>query len=186
MNRFVALISILVLPIAGLCQNTTSIVDTSISRIYLLDKESAEQVLGKDIKMMASESPFPQAAYSNETCTELLTLILHPGSNKNEFGEFMITLNDEKRSHNIERLEGIEFFVSGRGIRLGLEKEQVVKLLGPDYAESSSDEKEILTYSTTGAENSNYLKNHNMPAYYGQYIFLNGKLAEFRFGFEYP
>ena len=44
----------------------------------------------------------------------------------------------------------------------------------------------IIKYLYGDYKNSEFLKFYNMPSYYGEYKFLNGKLIDFQFGFNYP
>ena len=81
-------------------------------------------------------------------------------------------------------MKNIDNFVTAKGIKLGLSKVEVIKILGGKF-EIVEKEKgvKIIKYNIKGKEKFEVLKKYNVPEYFGEYIFKNDKLVEFSFGF---
>jgi hypothetical protein len=86
-------------------------------------------------------------------------------------------------------------FKTGKGIHLGLSLDSLFALLGKQHCKTvQAKNKVTVTYSIAvppkeallGSREETFLDFYNMPSYYGKYIFKDGKLVEFDFGFEYP
>lgn len=160
--------------------------DISISGIYLADPESTARALGTNIPLVEEGDDFPTASYCNQDKTQILTLVFHYGGIRNSFNELRIKKADERVCSSVGYLKGINEFQTGKGIKLGITKNTLIKALGEGI--TTDEGKGLLTvkYRISGYEHSPFLKYYNMPLYYGEYRFLNGMLIEFSFGFEYP
>ena len=155
--------------------------DLGVASIVFLDAKSAIARLGETPPMTGEGSPFQSARYVNDDRTETLTLIMHPGSIRMEFSEAIVELADPSVSY--PRFPGgAKSFQTLRGIKLGMTRQEVEKILGsPD-----SETRETVRYLLDETNAKNWLARFNMPVYYGSYEFADGKLVTFSFGFEYP
>jgi len=102
----------------------------------------------------------------------------------------IIDLNEksDKTNSNFKVLN-IDTFESEKGIKLGVSKEFVKTKLGNCNKEILHSDSYIeLLYRIEQPNDSEMklLEKYNMPVYYATYKFLNNKLIEFEFGFEYP
>jgi hypothetical protein len=160
--------------------------DISLNNIFLYDATSAQRVLGENIEV-DSKKDIPSAEFTNADRTELLTVFVHPGGYKDEIAEFQITSLTSKNP-KIKRLDSIQSFASGKGIRLGISQLKLEKILGQPLRRSRKNDRFILEYRIEDlpGKPSSFLSYYNMPIYYGLYEFVSNKLVSFQFGFEYP
>jgi hypothetical protein len=160
--------------------------DISINGIYLDDPQSTERILGPNIPPV--ENPLgPHFFYNifNNKKSEMLSLIIHPGDIRHTISEFKVRkpLKVDKMTIHLTK---IDYFISGKGIRLGLKKKQVTDILGSSFIETKSGNITTLKYKLDDFSQSEFLQSYNMPIYYGEYKFEDDKLIEFAFGFQYP
>jgi hypothetical protein len=111
-------------------------------------------------------------------------LFAHYGAGIDEYAEV------EVREPGTEALAIQELptptFKTARGIELGMTPAQVIEKFGKCIKNREKDGAvETLQYQVDAAGDPS-LKAFGYPAYYAEYEFLDGKLARFRFGFEYP
>lgn len=161
-------------------------VDLSVGQLTLLEPLPASLSLGKDMQVPGQPSRLPgsEVSFCNKDCSQVLTMIHHPGSVRNNFSEFRIRRGNEGEAH--KKMEDVEVFVTGRGIRLSLTQEKVVSLLGKPLNVLKSGNEEVMEYKIDDFKSSKFLQKYNMPLYYGKYRFVNNLLVEFSFGFGYP
>ncbi|KFF03539.1 hypothetical protein [Flavobacterium reichenbachii] len=157
--------------------------DISVNGIEIRNFESAKKVIeDKDKIDELGQYHF----YSNRE-DETLTLIQHPGDSKYQISIFKIE-NSTKESLNYRKIKA-DAFKTGKGIKLGMSKNDIVKILGKCYAPIDSTKGYIELYYTIELPNdskSKLLEKNNMPSYYASYKLWNNKLQKFEFGFEYP
>jgi hypothetical protein len=157
--------------------------DTAAAGIKLRDPESAQAIIGdKNKKDDNDEYHFYAAKRS-----EILTLTQHAGDGENAISIFKIASAD-KADYGYRKLK-IDTFQTGKGIRRGLTRQQLVDKLGPCYITKDSTQQQIeLYYQLAQPQDSKtrLLERHNMPVYYASYKFVNNKLEQIEFGFEYP
>ncbi|QPH85455.1 hypothetical protein CVT06_08070 [Campylobacter concisus] len=79
----------------------------------------------------------------------------------------------------------IKDFTTNSGIKLGDKQEQILKKLGKPNDLQEENATSIVTYITEQNE-SKLLQEFDIPLYYEKFIFSNGVLKEYEFGFEYP
>jgi len=163
---------------------TPQFIDISVNDIFLQDSRSTEKVLGGNI-IVITEQDLPSASVrvSNKNRSEVLILTFHPGDIKNSCSEFTVTAADTQEAIT---LSGAAHFITGKGIKLGISKSDVMRILGEAYALEAHENGLTIKYRLEGIESSAFLKRYNMPIYYGRYKFINDSLIEFSFGFEYP
>ena len=160
--------------------------DISVNSIYLMDAESSQAVLGKNIRLIERENNFPIVPYYNKKKTQLLTLIFHPGSVKDSFSEFKVKRTTTNNNETIYTLKNIDSFVTGKQIQIGITKKQLIDILGDKFESEVKDGILAIKYKINNFEKSEFLQKYNMPSYYGEYRFINDNLIEYSFGFEYP
>ena len=159
--------------------------DISISGIFLDDSESVKAIIGEDIDLIIPSDDFPHLKLVNESNTELLVLIFHPGSILGAFNEVNVKKN-ENNDEQSKILPSISHFVTGKGIRLGISSKELTNILGKSQEIDENDDKIKMVYVIGDFDKSAFLKHYNMPYYSGEYIFTDDTLVEFKFGFSYP
>lgn len=182
----------------GLSKPDLSIVpqcaDISINRVYFQYPASVENVLGKYLKLVRDQKvDFSYVRFYSQDKTESFTLFSHPGNYINDFSEFEIKEVSKNARNAHGHVTRFAHFVSGKGIRLGMDKNQVVKILGKGFtSELMKNKTEVLKYRIDmdkfpkASQEGRFLAFYGSPAYYGTYKFRDNKLIEFIFGFEYP
>lgn len=169
-------------------------VDISINSIYLDNPQSVLTILGNKISVSElSEYQYneytnmPHAIYCNADSTQILYLIQHPGSEANCFSQFIVTQNSEEIREEFTCLKAVKEFKTGKSIKLGMEKQELIQILGDDFEKiEKNGNTTILNYSITNFDSNEFLQDYNMPFYSGKYTFQDGVLSEFSFGFKYP
>jgi hypothetical protein len=152
--------------------------DISVNGIFLEDPASTEKVLGKEIPHEE------QLVYWNKDRTQLLTLLFHGGDTVHAFAEFKVT----RAGKGDSAVKALSFptFITGKGVRLGLSQRQVTAIFGKGVEEDVGRQ-HLIRYSIEDIQTKTpFLKHYNLPSYYGEYRFEDGKLIEFSFGFELP
>ena len=99
----------------------------------------------------------------------------------------MVELSD-KASYNFPKLN-FDSFETQNGIKLGINKKQIIEKLGNCYASIDSTKSYIeLFYRIESPKDTKtkILEKNNMPIYYASYKLWNDKLEKYEFGFEYP
>lgn len=171
-------------------EQTPPSADISVSGIFLHDPESVKKVLGNAPTPSEDASPkgdnFPTLKACNSTKTELLVLIFHYGDVTNSYSEFRIGGLPNPRPGCLVPPGGVVHFVTGRGIRLGISRKELVGILGQGFSERREGNETVIRYTIADFEKSTFLKRYNMPVYYGSYRLKQGKLVGFEFGFVNP
>ena len=96
--------------------------------------------------------------------------------------------SSDKADHGYRKLN-IDTFKTEKGIKLGMNKKQVIERLGACYVAQDSTKRYIELYyrlDAPGDSKTKILKSNNMPIYYASYKLWKDKLEKFEFGFEYP
>jgi hypothetical protein len=157
--------------------------DISINKLFIRDYKSSDKIIGIDNIIDLNE----QYHFYSKSKKEILTLNQHPGDGRNDISVFKVKKSD-KTDWNFKVLN-IETFESEKGIKLGVSKEFVKNKLGNCNKEILHSDNYIeLLYRIEQPNDSEtkILEKHSMPVYFATYKFLNDKLIEFEFGFEYP
>ena len=157
--------------------------DTSLCGITLRNSLSAENILGKENKIDEREQYHFYSLMDSET----LTLTQHPGDNRNQISIFNVTYSD-KADHNYKQLN-FETFKTEKGIKLGMTKNEVIRVLGNSYVAVDSTKNYIEIYyriESPKDSKTRLLQKNNIPTYYALYGFSENLLKGFEFGFEYP
>ncbi|WP_298320816.1 hypothetical protein [uncultured Aquimarina sp.] len=153
------------------------IIDSCISGVYFKNSSDIINRFGDLSQLIVSlPNDFPQIGILSKDSLETLMLSAWPGDGKNEFRYYKIK-NYEERTLDITYIQSeISSFISCEGIKLGLNKESVVELMGNNYVKQQLKDLKIEIYLY---ENPEYL-------YQAKYYFSNDKLVEFEYGYVYP
>lgn len=168
----------------GLVLNDIGIdVDTSLAGVMILDSASFDGLAGKNNDFCFGET-YCFISSNNE---EILRLTMHPGNSPYSVSEFEAMCSAELNKKN--KILPVEHFTSGKGVRLGMSKQDIVNLFGTEYkSEDSTKNFMRLNYRIEIPADTRtwLLQRYNMPIYYSIYEFRGDKLQRFKFGFEYP
>jgi len=157
--------------------------DTSLSKINLRDSKSAESIISNKDKIDDNE----QYHYYSTMYRETLTMTQHPGDGKYQISIFKVEYSD-KADYGYRKLN-IDTFKTEKGIKLGMNKKQIIEMLGNCYVANDSSKGYIELYyrlETPNDSKTKILESNNMPIYYASYKLWKDKLEKFEFGFEYP
>jgi len=160
--------------------------DISINDIFII-KPFDFSVLGIDsINVKITDKKLPYVQLLNKTGSQLLTLIIFPGNPKNTYSRFRVELNNNTEDNKNIKIKNIEYFKTGKGIKLGITIKKLKELLGREYIEKKNKNKIIVEYLIKDYKKSQFLKYYNFPEYHSKYIFKNDVLICFEYGFTYP
>jgi hypothetical protein len=157
--------------------------DTSVTGIKIRNIESTLNILGKQTKL---EGDSTHIFYSSDK-KQKLGLTVHPGDYYSQVSIFNISYSDNSSQNN--RQINTKEFVTEKGIKLGISKNEIIEKLGNCYKANDSTKSSIELYYRLELPNDSktkLLKNDNMPIYYAKYRLTNYKLKNIEFGFEYP
>lgn len=157
--------------------------DIQINNLELANPNSITSSIGSLKGLVIEDENLPHVSLFNKSGTQELMLILFPGSGYNDVYQFKVKYNSAKITDN-DKVLNDSTFMTESGIKLGMAKSDLIKIKGDNYLISENNN--IIQYQVTESENQNFLHKYNLPLYYAKYIFVNEKLKDFEFGFEYP
>lgn len=160
---------------------SSSVVDESVIGIRLFDAESAMRVLGRELCTRTARSE--SYVIENREATQWITMEHLSGATCGAFGTFRVSTVKPSSSH-VTRVKD-RAFETEEGIRLGMSVIEVERRLGPPQDRLATDGEEIRLYRIADSGHP-FLKQHNMPVYFGRYVFRDAGLVNFEFGFETP
>lgn len=176
-----------ILPLGCSSQPSLPLYDTTInSQLILRDNKSIEKSIGDVMQKLDTIKDLPDVYFVNTLGTESLRLIFYPGDTKNTISSFEVLSVDY--TDKVQKLWPTSFasFTTESGIKLGMTKEEIVKIKGRDFKVTNSGAEVVLEYVTDEKEDTGFLKRYNMPSYFAKYIFQYNRLIRFAFGFDYP
>jgi hypothetical protein len=159
--------------------------DISVSGIFLDDPQSTRKVIGNSVEPKYGDV-FPTIEICNSKKTEILTLAFHHGNIRDSYSEFYIRSISKPPADCISPSKQIEHFITGKGIHLGMSKQDISKILGDNFTEQKDGKMTTIHYEIDDSIKSRFLEKYNMPVYYGSYHFEKDTLIKFEFGFVYP
>jgi len=160
--------------------------DLSLSGIQLNDAASAKTPFGMQPELEDAESDRPLAYVCNADSTERLALVYYEGDTAYVISEFRIEQVATQYVDCAVPEKTVGHFTSGKGIALGMNREQLEHTLGqPHHVHPQLDEN-VLIYRIDNKKTSDLLQRHSASAYFGQYHFREDRLVRFSFGFELP
>ena len=160
--------------------------DLSVSEIQLNDTSSARLPFGAQVQLDDPDSDRPKAFICNADRTERLMLVYYEGDTSYIISEFQVERVETRYVDCVQPPRQIDRFVSGKGIQLGMTRNEVTQIFGKDYNEQPQLDEVVISYRIDNKNESGFLQNNSAPAYYGQYHFKQDKLVKFSFGFELP
>jgi hypothetical protein len=116
--------------------------------------------------------------------TEVFSAQICPGSKIMSFSIFVVQKKTDEFKENIfKKLNNVDAFKTGKGIKLGMSKVEVIKILGGGFEITTDKDTKIIKYTIEGMEKSKILQKYNAPEYFGEYVFQKDKLIKMSFGF---
>jgi hypothetical protein len=154
--------------------------DTVIHGIGLADEQSAIRVLGRGYETVIADpgTDLAWVIFASRDSKQLLALRHHPGYADQSFMEAEVKFGRHDRKPL--KLPVYEF-VSGRGIKLGMTRRNVVRALGPCFSSTLRGRSEMLRYELLD-QSAALLRAVRSLKYYAEYEFESGRLVRFRFG----
>ncbi|MDR2220603.1 MAG: hypothetical protein LBE24_08510 [Methylobacillus sp.] len=126
----------------------------------------------------------PKLYVCNADKTERATLVYYDEEPANNIIEINVEPVSARYTSCIQPRSSIKHFISGKGIQLGLRREQVEKILGKPQKTHLQLDEVVLVYRLDSKTAAHFLQRHDAHAYFGQYHFRQGKLVRFNYGFE--
>jgi hypothetical protein len=156
--------------------------EVSVNGVFLDDDVSVLRSFGDVNGRLNHDETLPSWAVLNNDRTQELTLIFFPGHVKNRFHQFQIAYAG--RDSKLTSCK-VQDFITNSGIKLGMTKDDVIGKKGSSF--QGTDQDTYITYIIDNIQNSDFLKQYNMPYYFARYEFDEfNRLTKIVFGFEYP
>jgi len=157
--------------------------DTTVNNtLRLIDAASIRQSIGDQRKNMIEDEQATRIQLANKTNTEYLILYHLDGANGNSFNEFEVGALKAKRKGF--KTTSFASFSTESGVHVGMTQDSLVALKGQKYKRSVEKGNIVLKYRITDKHAvNNILTRYNMPIYDAEYVFRDGKLIKFTFGF---
>ena len=160
--------------------------ELTLSGIQLVDAQSAKMPFGMKPVLDDPDSDRPKAYICNKDNSERLALVYYEGDTAYVISEFRVEQVTTRYIDCSQPETAVEHFVSGKGIALGMQREQLVRILGEPQKVHPQLDETVLIYRIDGKSASGFLQRYGAPAYFGQYHFRENRLVRFDFGFEFP
>jgi len=160
--------------------------ELTLSGIQLVDAQSAKMPFGMKPVLDDPDSDRPKAYICNKDNSERLALVYYEGDTAYVISEFRVEQVMTRYIDCSQPETAVEHFVSGKGIALGMQREQLVRILGEPQKVHPQLDETVLIYRIDGKSASGFLQRYGAPAYFGQYHFRQDRLVRFDFGFEFP
>ena len=160
--------------------------DTSVNGISLRHEESVAR-LEKEVNVNFSESDstgIPVLYLSNSSKEEYLALYRYHGDLVYQVSMFEVGYCNSLEMRSLQVLRDAHF-LSSSGIRLGMHKDALLKIIGNDFSSIIHNKQEALK-CTINSTDSPLLIRYTMPGYFCEYYLRDGVLYKYRFGFIYP
>ena len=125
-----------------------------------------------------------KASFVNLDKTQIMTLDFCCGGN-GEIQRINVKFYDKNLTKDYINFSKVKEFTTNLGIKLGDKQEQILKKLGKPNDLEKQNGTTTANYITEQNE-SKLLQEFDMPLYYEKFIFFDGVLKEYEFGFEYP
>ena len=154
---------------------------TSIDKIKVGKILSTKNLASKNIKYFLDGE---KASFVNLSKTQIMTLDFCCGGN-GEIQRINVKFYDKNLTRDYINFSKIKEFTTNSGIKLGDKQEQILKKLGKPNDLEEQNGITTANYITEQNE-SKFLQEFDMPLYYEKFIFFDGVLKEYEFGFEYP
>lgn len=158
--------------------------DLGVNGIFLYDRQSAENVLGKELALKEDEDGGGCLTCFNRDKNEMLTICRCRDCQGGIFQGFKVSASLPYKLAELKcHLKEAEYFFSFRKIRLGMALKEVTDIFGDDFKAQSMDQFLVIEYSIDSNLHSAFLKHYRESRYSSRYVFKSGKLVEYNFGF---
>ena len=154
---------------------------TSIDKIKVGKILFTKNLASKNIKYFLDGE---KASFVNLSKTQIMTLDFCCGGN-GEIQRINVKFYDKNLTEGNINFSKLKEFATNLGIKLGDKQEQILKKLGKPNDLKEQNGTTTANYITEQNE-SKLLQEFDMPLYYEKFIFSDGVLKEYEFGFEYP
>jgi hypothetical protein len=154
---------------------TFPFIDSGVSGIVLQNAKTAERVLGESINKRIEKGEFQKVLSYNLTEDEVLTSVFNPKGTKNAVVEFEVAYAGYPIKTDVLN---IAHFITGKGVKLGMDYNALIKILGRPTGKRKIDGLVIFDYTTDDRAGEPYW------LYYGNYFFEDKKLVKMKFGYE--
>ncbi len=183
MRRFKGLIAAVVVAVAVPATQAIAagdeIVDLAINGLPLLSPDQTGPILTDADGAVIHAAASTLYRFANADGSQELTLTVHPGAVRYSVSVASVRYRRDALARPV--LAGQpDAFVSRKGIRLGMARDEVESLIGePDEVIGDT-----AVYELVGE--SSILRRFSMPIYRATYAYEDDRLIGFRFGFPYP
>lgn len=166
--------------------------ESDILGIRIADEASSARILGpprelsseQDKTANGADADFPFVRIRSADGKQDARLFEHYGAVVGAYAEIEVGPADPTRV--AARQLPVNELSTERGVRLGMPRAELVRLLGTCFrSERGKGDEAIVVYAITDPKHA-LLTRAGMPSYFARYAFKNDRLAWFRFGFEYP
>jgi|GEM_PF-2668764 hypothetical protein len=172
-------------------------VDLSIGGVVFGNAESFKRAYGHLRLNWRGSAPYGLLCLQDVNSDIVLYFIHHPGDEQGSFLEAEIANTNERNLLTSKNRPGhflgnyscdLKGLKSYKGICLGMKESEVVKILGRAMKREKGHGVVRLLYKSKTKQVRGKLARElemiNMPIYYGEYDFIDGRLVRFMFGFE--
>jgi len=166
--------------------------ESDVIGIRIGDAQSAVRVIGEanfpaarqDKNKAGADTSLPYVRFATRDGREELRLYEHYGDEVYSYNEIEVT--PARASVSAAKRLPVANFSTERGIKLGITEQDLTRTLGSCFKSRRGNAGETTIQYAIDDPGHALLKRGNMPSYYAHYVFRRGKLARFKFGFEYP
>lgn len=159
--------------------------DIMVLGIVLDHAESARNAFGIKLQPDDPDAMRPRMSLCDHDKREKLIIEFYERDTDIVINELRVERVQTRHADCTVPPQHIERFTSGKGIRLGMSKREIIDILGKSYRESAHPNEQVISYRIDDKDTA-LLQRHNAPAYYGQYYFRENRLVRFEMGFEFP
>lgn len=159
--------------------------DLMVLGIVLDHTESSQNAFGIKLEPEDPDAMRPRMTLCNHDKREKLILDFYERDTAVVISELHVESVQTPHVDCVVPPQHIDQFTSGKGIHLGMSRQEVTDILGKHYREHPHPDEQVISYRID-EKDSPLLQRHNAPAYYGQYHFKNGRLIKYEMGFEFP
>ena len=181
MNKFHFLILSLILGFLNLAASENLPRTTGIDNIEVGKILATKNLASKKAKYFLDGE---KASFVNLSKTQIMTLDFCCGGS-GEIQRINVKFYDKNLTEGNINFSKLKEFATNLGIKLGDKQEQILKTLGKPNDLEKQNGTTTANYITEQNE-SKLLQEFDMPLYYEKFIFFDGVLKEYEFGFEYP
>jgi hypothetical protein len=166
--------------------------ESDVIGIRIGDAQSAVRVIGEagfptaeqDKNKAGADTSLPYVRFASRDGREELKLYEHYGDEVNSYNEIEVT--PARASVSAAKRLPVANFTTERGIKLGITEQALTRILGSCLKRRRGNTGETTIQYAIDDPGHALLERAKMPSYYAHYVFRRGKLARFKFGFEYP